>query len=204
MGFGTTAFISLFFVAYFYVLRHPAYQPTVMSQIWLDRWIGFQPLALPVYVSLWVYVSALPALISSRAQLYRYGLSMGLMCAAALLFFYVWPTVVPAPDIDWCRYPHLGFLKNMDAAGNAFPSLHVATAVLSAAWFDHLLRGFGGPRWLLACNWVWCAAIAYSTVAIRQHVVVDAAAGLLLGGIAAWISLRYRVAASSNVPSVTR
>ena len=145
-GIGTTVFISLFFVAYFYVLRHPAYPPTVMPAIWLDRLIGFQPLALPVYLSLWLYVSLLPAFFSARAELYRYGLSMMLMCVVGLCIFYFWPTAAPAPDIDWSRYPDMDFLKNIDAAGNACPSLHVATAFFSAVWFHHLMRRFGAPR----------------------------------------------------------
>jgi membrane-associated phospholipid phosphatase len=190
-GIGTTAFISLFFVAYFYVLRHPAYTPTVMPAIWLDRLIGFQPLALPVYLSLWLYVSLLPAFFSVRAELYRYGLSMMLMCVAGLFIFYFWPTAAPAPDIDWSRYPDMDFLKNIDAAGNACPSLHVATAFFSAVWFQHLMRRFGVPAWILVINWIWCIAIVYSTVAVRQHVAVDAIAGLALGGVAAWLSLRY-------------
>ncbi len=189
---GTTAFITLFFVAYFFVLRHPAHPPVVMPAIWLDRLVEFQPLALPVDFSLWLYVSLLPALFAARDELLRYALSMTLMCALGLVIFYVWPTAAPAPDIDWARYPDMVFLKSIDAAGNACPSLHVATAVLSAAWFHHLLRRFGGPPWLLIFNWVWCLAIVYSTVAIRQHVAVDALAGLALGGAAAWLSLRSR------------
>ena len=191
-GIGTTVFISLFFVAYFYVLRNPTYPPTVMPAIWLDRVIGFQPLALPVYLSLWLYVSLLPAFFSTRAELYRYGLSMMLMCVAGLCIFYFWPTAAPAPDIDWSRYPDMDFLKNIDAAGNACPSLHVATAFFSAVWFHHLMRRFGAPPWILMLNWIWFIAIVYSTVAIRQHVAVDAIAGLVLGGVAAWLSLRYR------------
>ncbi len=187
---GTTTFITLFFIAYFFVLRHPAYPPTVMPAIWLDRLIGFQPLALPVYFSLWIYVSLLPALFASRDELLRYALSMTLMCALGLAIFYAWPTAAPAPDIDWTRHPDIVFLKSIDAAGNACPSLHVATAVLSAAWFHHLLRRFDSPSWLLISNWVWCLAIGYSTIAIRQHVAVDAFAGLALGGGAAWLSLR--------------
>ena len=187
---GTTAFISLFFVAYFYVLKNPAFPATVMPSIWLDRVIGFQPLALPVYLSLWLYVSLLPAFFSSRPELYQYALWMTLMCVTGLAIFYAWPTAAPAPDINWDLYPHIDFLKDIDAAGNACPSLHVATAFYSALWFHRLLRRFGGPRWILLVNMAWCAGIVYSTVAIRQHVAVDALAGLALGGLAAWLSLR--------------
>ena len=190
---GTTVFISVFFFAYFHVLRHPAYTTTVMPVIWLDRLISFEPLALPAYLSLWLYVSLLPAFFATRPELYRYGLAMTLMCVFGLSIFYFWPTAAPAPDIDWTQYPEMDFLKSIDASGNALPSLHVATAVFSGVWFHHLLRRFGGPLWILMLNWTWCIAIIYSTLAVRQHVTVDVAAGLVLGGVAAWLSLHRRV-----------
>jgi membrane-associated phospholipid phosphatase len=85
----------------------------------------------------------------------------------------------------------VGFLKNVDAAGNAFPSLHVATAIFSGIWLDHLLRRFGAPLWSRLFNWMWCIGIIYSTLATRQHVAVDVWGGLVLGGGAAWLSLRH-------------
>lgn len=187
---GTMLFIGVFFGAYFYLLKHPASTPTPMPLVWLDSMIRFQPLALPVYLSLWIYVSLPPLFIDSRRELYGYGMAMGLMCGAGLAIFYFWPTVVPAPDIDWSRYPNMNFLKNIDAAGNAFPSLHVATALFSSIWLHRSLRRIHGPHWLTAVNALWCAGIIYSTMAIRQHVAVDVGAGLLLGAVAAWLSLR--------------
>ena len=122
-------------------------------------------------------------------------------CTIGLLIFYVWPTAVPVADIDWALYPGVDYLKSLDAAGNACPSLHVATAVFSAIWLHFTLSRFTAPRWLLALNWAWCTGIAYSTVATRQHVVVDVLAGLLLGGMVAYLSLRQngRSHAACNV-----
>src|SRR5665811_952983 len=108
---GTTLFISLFFGAYFYLLKQPVYPPTVMPITLLDRLIGFQPLALPMYLSLWVYVSLPPALLATRRELYGYGLAMAGTCLAGLIVFYFWPTVVPAANIDWAQYPDVAFLK---------------------------------------------------------------------------------------------
>jgi len=152
---GTTLFISVFFGAYFYLLKQPAYAITVMPITLLDRLIGFQPLALPLYLSLWVYVSLPPALLATRRELYGYGLAMAGTCLAGLIVFYLWPTAVPAVNIDWAQYPDVHFLKNIDATGNAFPSLHVATAVFSGIWLHHLLRRFGAPRWILVFNALW-------------------------------------------------
>jgi len=192
---GVPLFIGLFFGAYFYVLKTPAYPTTVMPFTWLDRMISFQPWAMSLYVSLWVYVSLPPALIATRRELYRYGRAMAGTCLAGLIVFYFWPTAVPVADIDWARYPGVDFLKNVDAAGNAFPSLHVATALFSGVWLDHLLRRFGAPPWSRLFSWMWCIGIIYSTLATRQHVAVDVWGGLVLGAAAAWLSLRQRARA---------
>ena len=190
---GTPLLIGLFFGAYFYLLKQPAYPTTVMPITLLDRLIGFQPLALPLYLSLWVYVSLPPALLATRRELYTYGTAMAGTCLAGLIVFYFWPTVVPAANIDWAQYPDVAFLKSMDASGNACPSLHVATAVFSGIWLHHLLRRFGAPLWILIVNSAWCIGIVYSTLATRQHVALDVLAGLALGVLAAVLSLRHRI-----------
>ena len=194
---GTMLFISLFFGAYFYLLKAPAYLTTVMPITVLDRLIGFQPLTLPMYISLWVYVSLPPALLATRRELYGYGLAMAGTCLAGLIVFYFWPTAVPAANIDWAQYPDVDFLKSMDASGNACPSLHVATAIFSGIWLHHLLRRFGTPLWMLTFNWTWCIGIIYSTLATRQHVAVDVLAGLVLGVLGAYLSLRQRMDAGA-------
>ena len=188
---GTPLFIGLFFGAYLYLLKTPAYPPTVMPITLLDRLIGFQPLALPMYASLWVYVSLPPALLSTRRELYGYGWAMAGTCLTGLIIFYFWPTAVPAANIDWAQYPGMDFLKSMDASGNACPSLHVATAIFSGIWLHHLLRRFGAPLWILSFNWLWCIGIVYSTLATHQHVAVDVLGGLVLGVPAAYLSMQY-------------
>lgn len=195
---GTMLFIALFFSAYFHLLKDPAYPSTVMPITVLDRLIGFQPLALPIYISLWVYVSLPPALLATRRELYRYGVAMAATCLAALFVFYFWPTVVPAANIDWARYPDVKLLKSMDASGNALPSLHVATSIFSGMWLQYLLRRFGAPWWMLVGNWAWCIAIVYSTMATRQHVAVDVLAGLALGVPFAALSLRRHMSAGAQ------
>jgi membrane-associated phospholipid phosphatase len=189
---GTPVFIGLFFAAYFYLLKNPVHPVTVMPVTFLDRLVGFYPATLPLYASLWVYVSLPPALLATRRELYGYGLAMAWTCLAGLMIFYFWPTTVPPAHIDWARYPDVRFLKDIDASGNACPSLHVTTAIFSGIWLNALLRRFSAPRWILIVNWTWCAGIVYSTIATRQHVALDVLAGLALGMVGAYMSLRYR------------
>ncbi len=197
---GTMIFISLFFGAYFYLLKDPAYLTTVMPVTFLDSLIGFHPQTLMIYGSLWIYVSLPPALLSTRRELYAYGLSIAGTCTAALIIFYFWPTAVPAADINWALYPDMNSLKTMDASGNACPSLHVTTAVFSGIWLHHLLRRFDAPLWIRTFNLAWCLAIIYSTLATRQHVALDVLAGIALGVPAAILSLHYHPRKSGNVP----
>jgi membrane-associated phospholipid phosphatase len=39
---------------------------------------------------------------------------------------------------------------------------------------------------------MWCTGIVYSALGTRQHVAVDVLAGLVLGVLAAYLSLRHR------------
>jgi len=178
---GTMAGLALFFWGYFAVLHQPLGVPTLMPLTALDRWLPFSAAAFPVYASLWVYVSLPPALLVNLRQLLLFGAWMAALCAFCLGIFWVFPTAVPAAGIDWTLYPQMAVIKDMDAGGNACPSLHVASAVFAAAWLERLWRALAAPWLLRALNVAHCLAILWSTLATRQHVVLDVAAGLLVG-----------------------
>ena len=190
---GITAFMSLFFVAYLHLLKNPFFPVFQMPLTAIDGWVAFYPPALFFYCSLWVYVSLPVTLILDRRSLFAYGTDIGLLCLLGLLCFLLMPTVVPLPAIDWALHPTMAFLKNVDAAGNACPSLHVATAVFSGFWLDAQLCRLGSRGKLRWANGLWCLAIVYSTLATKQHVALDALAGFLLGASGAWLSLRRAV-----------
>jgi membrane-associated phospholipid phosphatase len=187
---GTTFGMTAFFVVYFWLLRHPFFPVTVMPLTAVDRFIGFRPEALPLYLSLWLYVSLAPSLLIKARELWSYGLAAMGLSGIGLGIFLVWPTAVPKPDIDWSQHPGFAFLNSVDASGNACPSLHVAFAVFTAFWFEHLLREMGFGRAARMLNWLWALGIVYSTVAIRQHVALDALAGIALGAAVASVHLR--------------
>ncbi len=189
---GITACTWLFFVGYFHVLRHPAYPVTVVPTTTLDHLIPYLPQALVPYVSLWVYVGIAPGLQLGFVELLVYALWACGLCGCGLALFYLWPTRVPAAAVDAAGFPGLDLLRGVDAAGNACPSMHVAIAIFTAIWVEFLLRKIGAPAWTRFVNAAWFAAIVYSTLALKQHVVVDVVAGALLGGAFAAASLRWR------------
>ena len=186
---GISLFMWGFFSAYFYLLKHPVYPVTTMPLTALDVAVGFQPTTIFLYISLWLYVTLPPALQSTRRDLIYYGLAVAALCTVGLTSFFLWPTAVPATNIDWEQYYGFSILKGVDAAGNACPSLHVATAVFSGIWLNRVLYEIGAPRLVRVFNWFWCAGIVYSTLATKQHVALDMAAGAALGALAAALSL---------------
>lgn len=189
---GISGFMWLFFAAYFHVLRHPVRPVLMMPLTELDRWIPFQPWAFWAYVSLWVYVGIPAGLMPDLRALLRYGGWALLLCLAGLACFYAFPTAVPPEGRAVGSAAHAGFavLQGVDAPGNACPSLHVATALFTAAWVQHLLHELRAPAWARAVNVGWALLIVYSTVAIKQHVVWDVVGGLLLAALFAGLSLR--------------
>jgi len=184
----TTGGIAVFFYAYFWAMRHPLSAVTVMPVTWLDGLVGFHPQSFALYASLWVYIALGTALPRDLPELSAFGLGSLAMILVGLAIFMLLPTKVPDLSIDWTLYPSLQFLKNVDASGNACPSLHAAFSVFTALALRAQLPEIGAPRWLLACSALWGLGILYSTIATRQHVALDVVAGVVLGGT---VSIAY-------------
>jgi membrane-associated phospholipid phosphatase len=183
---GSVLGMAAFFIGYFWLLNHRFFPITVVPFTALDGLVAFRPEAFPLYVSLWFYVLLAPALLKNSRELGSYGIAVVGLSLIGFGVFFLWPTAVPKSGIDWARHPSLSFLQEVDASGNALPSLHVAFAVFTALWLERLLREMGAGSFTRALNGLWCLGIIYSTLAIRQHVVLDALAGAVLGaGIAA-------------------
>lgn len=190
---GVTVFMCLFFSAYFYVLRHPSGPITSMPLTALDRALPFQSGAFAAYVSLWVYVGIPPGQMLRTRDTLVYGAWMAALCASGLLLFTLWPTAVPGEWRPVGVDHHTGFvlLQGMDANGNACPSLHVACATFTALWIRRVLHMVGAPAWAHLPHALWWLLILHSTIATRQHVVLDVAGGVLLALPFAWASLRW-------------
>jgi len=183
---GNTVATAGFFVLYFGVMSRALPHAWVLPLTPLDRWLELRVAALPLYASLWLYLALPPAFAKDLRELTAFALHAALMSAIALAVFWFMPTAVPIFPIDGAQHPALHFLKTTDAAGNAFPSLHVSFAVFACAVLMRQLREVGAPVWARALNVLWAAGIVYSTMAVRQHVAIDVAGGLLLGLLFCW------------------
>ena len=124
-----------------------------------------------------------PAFAKDLRELTSFALNAALMSAIALAVFWFWPTAVPIFPIDGVMHPALHFLKTTDAV----PAMRsrrctCRSRCTRAGFFARQLREVGAPAWARALNVVWAVGIVYSTMAVRQHVLIDVAGGLLLGG----------------------
>jgi len=183
--------IAVFFAAYFWVLGHPIGDVTTMPVLALDHWLAFEFAAMPLYLSLWIYLSLGPALLPDRRALLRYGVACAVIAVVGLLLFLAWPTKVPPLTAEVAaevaNHAGMAVLRGVDMSGNACPSLHVAFAVFAAVGLARELRAIGAARWLRVLSALWCVGIVYSTLATRQHVVLDVLAGALLGALVALV-----------------
>ena len=175
-------FMCGFFAGYFNLLRHPLFPVTIIPLTALDRLVAFRPTAVWFYASLWFYALLAAAVLRGRREFSVYGVAVVVLTAVGFGTFLFWPNATPPSHAHWAQYPPFRFLETVDAAGNACPSLHVAFAVFTAVWLERLLRPGGGSVVVRVLNGVWCLAIVYSTLATKQHVAIDALAGVALGG----------------------
>jgi membrane-associated phospholipid phosphatase len=177
--------VIAFFVGYFLLLGFPIFPVREMPATALDRLIAFQPGALPLYLSLYLYIPLAPWLLDNKRDLNACCLVSSGLCLVGLAIFLCWPTVIPRPDSAAYRP-----LIAIDGPGNACPSLHAASAVFSAICIDHMARHLGDRGLARGLSWFWCLGILYATLATKQHVAVDLVAGTVLG--AAWAGLYLR------------
>ncbi|MBY4594086.1 phosphatase PAP2 family protein [bacterium BD-1] len=189
-GTGNTLFLLAFFYLYLYIQRNPIFEVTQIPATAIDNWIGFQPWGLGLYLSLWVYTALPVALQPNLRHLTRYGVHIGLLCSVGLLIFVFWPTSVSAAVGPREGGGAFAMMYAVDTNGNACPSLHVAAAVFSFMWLQTVLRTVHAPAWTKWINTFWCAGICYSTLAVKQHLLIDLLAGGALGLVAGWLSLR--------------
>lgn len=105
------------------------------------------------------------------------------------VFFVFFPTIVVRPEItgnsisDWIiklTYQH-------DEANNLFPSIHCFVSWL--CWIGARKNRFI-PKWYQMVSLLIATSICISTLTMKQHVLVDVPAGILLSEASYWVALK--------------
>ncbi|PWU17311.1 MAG: hypothetical protein C5B50_11505 [Verrucomicrobia bacterium] len=167
------------YVPYWFLQRHPLFQPTLMPASFLDRLIPFWDKSTWVYLSIYFLMPIGPFLMNDRREIARYSLGVVLMGALADLVFIFWPTYCARPDPAGTNALYRALVA-FDHPLHAFPSLHAAFAVFSALCASQILREMRVGRIWRCGLWCWAVLILFATLATKQHVLYDILGGSLL------------------------
>ena len=170
-----------FTTLYVLLQRFPVFGIVQVKASRLDRMIPFVPSAVYLYESLWLIMPLSFWLTHSMEELNHYAYGFILISMIGFGIFFLYPTANPRPGGLQHANDIYRALIRLDRELNAFPSLHAALAVYSGLCFDALFftsRWRTRGRWLI---WPWVLGIVASTLLTKQHALIDAMAGAILG-----------------------
>ncbi len=172
--------VAFFLIPYLVINRLPSSQSLTTLNSTVDNAIPFVPAFIIIYLSTYLFAFVPLLLVRNRAYFKKVALAYAIVMAVAYAIFLIFPTVIARPHIVggdiFSRMLALFYTIDLPYRNN-FPSLHVAIATLAA------LASFGYAKkywWTLA----WAAAIAVSTLFVKQHELADVIAGIALGALA--------------------
>lgn len=154
----------------------------------LDHMLPLVPQFVVFYMLGYVFVLVPCLAVRERHDFYAATVSFSLMLAVAFLMFRYMPVhmqkTLPLGDEWYVRWTR--FQQNVDTHYNNFPSLHVGLNVFAYSLLAWQARGL---------SWWWLPLpllIVASTLLIKQHLVLDVVAGIVLAaaGFALFRTLR--------------
>lgn len=178
----------LYFVTYVAVTRIIDRMPPAALWHWetpLDRWIPYLSWSWPGYWVAYpfVVIAGATAMLRMPAACFRRGVTaFGLMIFLGAVLHLSFPAPAPWPD-----HPHLvqrlAHASPLMRRWATLPSMHVALCTLTTFLCLGVSRSrrarFGAPAITLL--------VAVSTLTLKEHVVLDALTGMLLGsGVGYW------------------
>lgn len=150
----------------------------------LENWITASNSAPVVYLYLSFYLLVfIPGFLRSDRQFCRFLIALALTGLVSLMVFLLLPNGVKRPEefLAGASQVYLSLIE-IDLPRNACPSLHASVSFLAAIVAAVVLRS-----WLARLLfWIWVAGVLWSTMATRQHVLLDVVTGALLACIS-WI-----------------
>jgi membrane-associated phospholipid phosphatase len=162
--------------------------PTRILPTVLDGVLPFAPAAVVVYLGLYAVALGPLALADDLRFLARGAMAYSLILFLALPIWIIWPVTYPREAVEVTDLFTWGVAVThwIDPPTNCFPSMHVAETVLAAMLVGRLDRRLS--------PWFWGASamVWWSTLALRQHWVLDGVAGAALAWLAVKLSFDLR------------
>ncbi len=199
--FFTVVLNAFFWSSYSYLGNHAHFPLWTVPVTALDRWVPFEPdLWVWMYMSQYIFVAVLPWLLTAREALLRYAAGLLILSGISFSCFLFLPTAGPRP-LEVGESAAMQLVARLDGPLNACPSLHAGFLSFMGllAW-----RMFGrrAPWTTAITSILWGLGILYSTLATKQHYVLDLVAGTVLGCVADWLAWRgaSRDSAAMTIP----
>lgn len=172
---------SLVMVPYFAIQHILIFPAAVMPVTALDRLVPYFPPAIYVYVSAYLLSALSLLLVRDSRSLRQMAFGFGWLACVSHLFFFAWPTAVPAfAGGPPASNPVLRMVLAADTNLNACPSLHASLAIYCALCCGQLVKSHVRRTGI----WLWTVLILASTMFTKQHVALD----LLAGGALACVT----------------
>lgn len=158
----------------------------------VDEWIPFQPQWAVAYQSVFLVHTLALWLPQDRRVVKAYAQTLAAAYALSAIVFWFYPTLSPRPEQSGSML-HAWLICAIDGQRNAFPSLHATMGFLAVVTLARDLHACRVSRWWCVALALWSVALLYSTLATRQHRLLDLLAGIALGGILlAWSAFFIR------------
>ena len=146
-----------------------------------------------LYLSFY-FLILIPGFLPSERQFRRFLIALALTGFVSLVVFLLIPSGVKRePEFQAGASRVYLSLIDVDLPRNAFPSLHASVTTLAAIISGIVLRDW----FIRLLFWSWAGGVLWSTMATRQHVLLDVVTGALLACISwiaagRWLKIRER------------
>ena len=163
--------------------RYHFIDPVHLKITWLDSIIPFVPFMIPVYLSYLVGVFVFIACLRDEKELNEIFFLSHIQLLISVPFFIFYPVFYPR-DMFYNANTVTSIFNQIwlwfDAGNNCLPSLHTANCMLGISYSLKL------PLRIRCVIIPWAALVILSTLACKQHYVIDVAAGLTV----CWLSIK--------------
>lgn len=178
-------------IIYFGIQRLMADAKQYDLSIPLDDKIPFQPGWIYIYVFCYVTWTIGYIVISRQGKEHWFRFALADMMSRIIcgLFFLFLPSTIVRPEIvgDGLTNSLVNLIYTLDSPTNLFPSIH---CLVSWLCFIGIRDRKNVPKWFKAITCIYAFLVFISVVTLKQHVVVDIFAGIILAEVCYYISCK--------------
>jgi membrane-associated phospholipid phosphatase len=157
----------------------------IIPETQIEQFIPFNPHGIWLYLGFYVYIPYTFITLKEESRMKRITFTFVLTACISGILFILLPSTLVFPHFkpDGVSTSLLYFISENDTEQNCFPSMHASliTICTLANWNNrNVLKSIG----LI----VLTIGMYYSIIAVRRHVFIDLAGGIILAALVWWLS----------------